>query len=1220
MVARHSILRTVFPADSVGPHQVVADVAAVDLVPVRVGDLYEGAALFASAPFQLEHQPPMRVQLTVDGAGARALVVVVHHIALDGGSTGIVLTDFAAGLSARGAGHQPDWRPLPVDYQDYSIWMRGVLGDKNDPTSLAHRQLDYWATVLRGVDGVLPLPTDHPRPAAPTQRGSVVSAAVDGDLYAGLTALARMQGVTVFMLLHSVIAVLLARESATGDVVVGTAVSLRNDPDLQSMVGMMVGTVALRTNIRPGDRFSDILDRVRRVDLGAMDNADVSFDDVVARIAPPRTANEHPLFTVMLAYRRAHELPSVPGIEPLRLAGEAPVAADYDLTWDLTDTGVGVRLRLLYATDLFEQSTAELFAARFVRILGEVVAHPQSVVGDVDVLGDRANQPQRSRGDIAPLTLAALIGNVLAEAPEAIALEADGRVWTYQELFDQSTYWAQELVDRGIGPDDVVAVATGRGHLWVVALWAVTRAGAAWVAVDPDQPRERLEAMVADSGAILGLFVAGARSLSSSLTWIPMSDRAATTSLTGARAAHLDNLAYVIYTSGSTGTPKGVAVSHRGLANVCATHLEMFETGTAMRILQLASPTFDASVLEFMIAPGALGTLVLAPEYVFAGAELTEFIVSHAITHLIATPTVLSTLDPNEIPSLTVESAGEMLSVDLAVQWSRRHRIFNGYGPSETTIAAATSAQISGGDTAIGTPVHGASTLVLDARLHPVPDGVTGELYIAGHNLARGYIHAPERTALRFVADPNRPGARMYRTGDLVRRRRNDGALEFVSRNDDQVKIRGIRVEPAEVDAGLRRHPAVTFAVTVVVDGELASYVTLEDASVDSSGLRKFASATLPSHLVPATVTVIDAVPVLPSGKVDKVALPSPDRGSVGVIEPPESELEECIAQAFAHNTSAHTVGRYDNFFELGGTSMGAVDVASTLRTRLDRDVQVQWIFTDPTVAELAERIEAGGKTDPMDTIVLLGGDPLDQRPPLFCVHPVSGLAWCYAGVAQHLGGRRVYGVQATGAGELPGTLNALAERYVDAVRIVQPEGAYHLLGWSLGGTVAQEMAVALEDSGAQVGSVVMLDTLPPERIRAIQAAPTADELFAELGLTELEAPRVDLTFAQAADEIRTRAHLDFVTAELLEAASERVEKLARMASDHEPRIYRGVVDFVVAQRDLHRHRDLVERWSDRVAIIREHLVDATHAEMMAPSVLSQIFDLVRYREDSDVT
>ncbi|MGG7102287.1 amino acid adenylation domain-containing protein [Rhodococcus sp. 24CO] len=1220
VVARHSILRTVFPTDSAGPHQVVADVAAVDLDPVLVGDLYEGAALFAAAPFRLEHQPPMRVQLTVDATGARALVVVVHHIALDGGSTGTVLTDFAAALSARGAGHQPDWRQLPVDYQDYSIWMREVLGDKNDPTTLAHRQLDYWTTVLRGVDGVMPLPTDHPRPAAPTQQGSVVFAAVDGDLYAGLTALAHRQGVTVFMLLHAAIAVLLARESATDDVVVGTAVSLRNDPDLQSMVGMMVGTVALRTTIRPGDQFSDILDQVRRVDLGAMDNADVSFDDVVARIAPPRTANEHPLFTVMLAYQRAHELPSVPGIEPLRLTGEAPVAADYDLTWDLTDTGVGVRLRLLYATDLFEQSTAELFAARFVRILSEVVAQPQSVVGDIDVLGDRANQPLRSRGDVAPLTLAALIGNVLAETPEATALEADGRAWTYQELFDQSTCWAQELVDRGIGPDDVVAVATGRGYLWVVALWAVTRAGAAWVSVDPDQPRERLEAMVADSGASLGLCVAGARSLPSSPTWIPMSDRTATTSLTGARTAHPDNLAYVIYTSGSTGTPKGVAVSHRGVANVCATHLEMFETGTAMRVLQLASPTFDASVLEFMIAPAALGTLVLAPEYVFAGAELTEFIVSHAITHLIATPTVLSTLDPNEIPSLTVESAGEMLSVDLAAQWSRRHRIFNGYGPSETTIAAATSAQISGGDTAIGTPVHGASTLVLDPRLHPVPDGVTGELYIAGDNLARGYIHAPERTALRFVADPNNPGARMYRTGDLVRRRRKDGALEFVSRNDDQVKIRGIRVEPAEVDAGLRRHPAVTSAVTVVADGELASYVTLHDASVDSSSLRKFASASLPSHLVPATVTVIDAVPVLPSGKVDKVALPAPDRGSVGVIEPPETELEECIAQAFAHNTSAHTVGRFDNFFELGGTSMGAVDVASTLRTRLDRDVQVQWIFTDPTVAELAERIEAGGKTDPMDTIVLLGGDPLDQRPPLFCVHPVSGLAWCYAGVAQHLGGRRVYGVQATGAGELPGTLNALAERYVDAVRIVQSEGAYHLLGWSLGGTVAQEMAVALEESGASVGSVVMLDTLPPERIPAIQAAPTAGELFAELGLTELEAPRVDLTFAQAADEIRTRAHLDFVTADLLEAASERVEKLARMASDHEPRSYRGVVDFVVAQRDVHRHRDLVERWSKRVAIIREHSVDATHAEMMAPSVLSQIFDLVRYGEDSDVT
>ena len=344
VLTRHRILRTVFPSDSAGPHQVVTDTKPVEFDPIIVDDLHQSAAIFASSPFRLERETPVRAQVMVGPTGTRALVLVVHHIALDGGSMDAVLSDLGTALSARVVGHQPMWDPLPLDYHDYSAWMSAVLGRPNDPTSLAHRQLDYWTTVLAGAEDALALPADRPRPAIASQQGALVHDTVDGDLYESLMLLARSRGVTVFMLMHSVLAVLLARESATDDVVVGTAVSLRNSPDLLGMVGMMVGTVALRTTIDQRMPFSELLDHVRDVDLGAMAHADVSFDDVVARIAPPRRTNEQPLFTVMLAYQRTNTLHDVPGITPLRQSetqapGEERVAADYDLTWDITDLG-----------------------------------------------------------------------------------------------------------------------------------------------------------------------------------------------------------------------------------------------------------------------------------------------------------------------------------------------------------------------------------------------------------------------------------------------------------------------------------------------------------------------------------------------------------------------------------------------------------------------------------------------------------------------------------------------------------------------------------------------------------------------------------------------------------------------------------------------------------------------------------------------------------------
>ncbi|OYD71832.1 non-ribosomal peptide synthetase [Rhodococcus sp. OK302] len=1232
---RHAALRTMFPSDEYGPFQREIRSVSVDLDTVEVVDVDQAIADYAATPFRLETEVPVRVQLVGDGSGARTLVAVAHHIALDGSSVDTLVEDLATAYAARSKGRQPQWRPAPVDYADYSCWIQSILGIVDDPSSLAHRQLNYWEGALGGVGEVLALPTDKARRGVASGRGSVISASVSKELYARLADLARSRGVTLFMLVHSAIAVLAARGCATEDVVIGAAVSVRNDPALRETVGMMVGTVALRTAVKPGDSFTAVLDEVRRVDLGALANADVSFDQVVARVSPPRRDNVHPLFTTMLAYRRGSAT-TIPGFAAAEFEGAGTglksVAAEYDLTWDFSDTGESMALRLIFATDIFEAATAEALVRRLFRLLDAVVVEPYSLVGDIDLLeSDERRDLVRCNPNLTePKTFGQILEAAAARVPEACAVEIGDELWTYRDLFEASTRLADHLVTRGIGPDDVVAVATARSYYWIVAVWAVARAGAAWVPLDPDQPSARLDWILEDSGAVLGLSLSDTiEDLPPRVEWIAVdADLAAVTELTGVRTPRVDNLAYVIYTSGSTGIPKGVAVSHRGLMNVYSSHAEL--SAAPARVLQSASPTFDASVIEILIAAAGFGTLVLRPEFVFAGSELTDFIRRTGVTHITLTPTVLATMDPTALPPVSVESMGESLPGELAAAWSRHHRIFNGYGPTETTVAATVSKLITGserpiGAASIGTEVLGTTARVLDNRLHPVPAGVTGELYLAGENLARGYVGRAGLTAERFVADPFGCGTRIYRTGDVARRARGNGDLDFLGRIDRQVQVQGIRVEPAEVDAVLGMHRAVSSSVTVGSTDDLGrtdlhSYISLIPGNddVSSGSLLTFVRGRLPRHLVPASVTIMAGMPLLASGKIDVSELPEPQRGCSGGGELPASDLEREVAEAFAATTGTESVFRADSFFALGGTSLGAVEVAGQLRELTGREIAVQWLFSDPTVAALAARIESGSRTDPLDTIILLGGDPDDRREPLFCIHPVSGISWCYAGLASQLGGRRVYGVQATGVGELPGTVTALAQRYVDAVRAAQPTGNYHLLGWSAGGTIALEMAVQLECSGAGVDSLVLLDTLLPEMLPASQKAPTPSELYSQIGLGCPDSGSKALTFVEVADEIRNRTRLDFVTPAVLESAASRVEKLARIVKDHESVPYCGRADIFVAQRDLCRHPKLIDRWSEYVRAVRPHFVDCVHSDMTTAGPLSAVAHVLLEREGID--
>ncbi|WP_440127536.1 amino acid adenylation domain-containing protein [Rhodococcus sp. SJ-3] len=1131
-----------------------------------------------TTPFDLVTEAPLRIRLLDVEPGKWILAAAVHHIAFDGGSVGPLLDDLSCAYTARLAGDAPRFAELPVTYGDYARWQRELLGDPTDPGALAARQLDYWATTLDGVpDSPLPLPADRPRPPRPTHRGEQTVVRLDAELHRRLRETARSHDVTVFMLAHAVLAALLARRSGRDDITVGTVVAGRGDRRLERLVGMFVGTVPLRTVIDPAQPFDALLRDVRSVDLGGFAHADVPFEEVVAKVAPTRERAYHPLFQVLLTHRgvAGETLPQLPGLQITEAEAGAP-PAQFDLVLEIVERGHrdGIDLRLVHAVDLFDTATAESLLADYVSLLGAAVERPELPVGDLDV---PAPAPLSSPA-VEMRTLVDLLDAAAAEQPGAIAVQGGDVVWTYSGISARADEIAADLARRGVGPGDVVAISSPRDQHWPLAVWAVAKSGAAWVSVDPAQPAARVDAILRDCGAVFGLTVG--EHGPGNLTWLDLTADRDDLLVPASPTVRVDDVAYVIYTSGTTGVPKGVEVTHRGLTALVDLQRERLGAAPGARVLQAASHTFDAAVFELLTAHAHGGTLVTAPEHTFAGEPLQQLIVEQRITHANLTPTVLATLSP-EVEQLTLVAAGESLPASLAGKWSG-HRLFNGYGPTELTVGVSVSGPLRGGEKpGIGIPVAGATVHVLDARLHPVPAGAVGELYVSGTGLARGYRNRSADTAMRFVADPyGAPGGRLYRTGDLVRVVR--GELEHMGRADDQVQIHGIRVEPAEVDAVLLADPQVDAAVTVPIAGAaaLASYVQ-GTATIES--LRRRVAAHLPRHLRPASITLVDAMPLTSSGKIDRAALPTPDAAATEFVAP-VGPVAQTVAALFARHLDVpvENVSADRGFFDLGGSSITAVALAGDLRTALDRDIPLEWLFTATTVDELARLIERGGDVpDPFATIVELA--PGDARPPLFCIHPISGLSWTYRGLGDYLDGRALYGVQATGSGDMAHSIPEFAARYIDAIRKVQPDGPYHLLGWSVGGTIAHEIAVQLRESGDQVGVLALLDTLTPETL------PLGDTPEPDTAVDTASLPD-DL----AGDVLRR-----------VDAAAEAIETAALR---HTPRTYEGDIDLFVATPDLDRHPELAATWQRYVrGLVVEHPVPYTHSELTGSDAVRSI-------------
>ncbi|MGW5145710.1 amino acid adenylation domain-containing protein [Rhodococcus koreensis] len=995
VVSRHESLRTVFGEHDGEPVQVILDDVRPDVAVVdgTEADLVRLVTETVGRPFDLATEIPLRASLIRVG-DEQVLAIVLHHIATDEWSDRPFLRDLMTAYAARAQGSAPGWEPLAVQYADYTLWQRDVLGDPQEKSSLVSRQLDYWAKTLDGAPEELVLPADRTRPARPSFAGGAIETTLDAATTRALRSLARTSGTSMFMVLHAASAALLHRLGAGDDLPIGAPVAGRSEQGLDDLIGFFVNTVVLRTDVSGNPTFEQLLARVRDTDLAAFAHSDVPFETVVEKVNPARTLARNPLFQVMVGY---HSRTS----DSAQAAGSAltPVVfeertAKFDLVFNFTEylDDECVELRLEYGSDLFDRATAEKIARRQVEVLGAVASDSGRAVGDLDVfLGEERELVVHGFNDtaqpVAEETFYEAFARHVAATPDAVAVvDAAGEV-TYAELSARADRIAALLHRRGVSAEGVVGLAVPRSAQMVAVVLGVLKLGAAYLPLDLNHPSDRISYMLADSAARVLVTTVGESpriAEADGLVRVLLDDESVVAELEAGfdgpvpqPPRGLDHAAYVIYTSGSTGKPKGAILTHDGIPSLVATAEQRMKLIPGSVVMQFASIGFDVAVFELSMALCTGSRLVIVPdESRVAGPELTDFMAAHSVTHAIIPPSLLAALPSGcDVPEgCTVLVGTETVPPELIGRWAERLNLLAAYGLTEATVNNTLWQAQPGWNSAvpIGIPDPNEQAYVLDDRLQPVPPGVAGELYIAGRGLARGYLGRPDLTSVRFVPSPfGDAGTRMYRTGDRARWRA-DGNIDFLGRVDDQVKIRGFRIELGEIIAALGSHPAVKqSAVVADRSGDivrLVGYVTPADGhgagQIDPRAVREHAAARLPDYMVPTLVVVLDGeLPLTPNGKLDRKALPLPDWSALTGDGTPQTPEQKEVADLFAEILHLPSVGIHDNFFDLGGNSMASMRLVGRIRGRFAVDIGIRDVFDSSTVAELSAIVAAAAST-----------------------------------------------------------------------------------------------------------------------------------------------------------------------------------------------------------------------------------------------------------------
>lgn len=1104
IIRRHEVLRTTFAEKGGRPVQVIHSTEGVHIRQIdltdkpdskRQAEAKELLSKESQKPFDLTTGPLVRVLMLRLREQEHILMITIHHIAYDGWSRGVFLRELSVLYEAFSRGRPSPLPDLPIQYADYAVWQRQWLQGE-----VLEKQLEYWKQKLEGAPPVLELPMDRPRPAVQTYRGSSESVVLSAELVEGLKALGQRENATLFMTLLAAFKVLLYRYTGSEDIVIGTPIANRTQVELEGLIGFFVNTLVLRTDLSGDSTFQEVLGRVRETALGAYSHQDLPFEKLVEELRPERNLSHTPIFQVMFALQNTPDFSLILPELTIQKVEVDSLTSKVDLILTIKDSKEGLKASANYNTDLFDARTIKRMLEHYEVLLKDIVRHTAHGISEVNILTEAEKRQilvewnDTKREYPGDTYIHELFEAQVERTPDAVAMVCEGEQLTYKELNARANQFAHYLKGMGVESRMLVGICHERSLDLVAGLLGILKAGGAYLPLDPDYPKERLAFMIEDSALTVILTSETYRTILPefrgrvvSLDALSRTEGAKDNSR---NSLSPQNLAYVIYTSGSTGQPKGVCIPHRAVVSLCmdTDYIQIYPDD---RIANASNISFDAATFEIWAGLLNGACLVCIPKNVLISPQLLAAENHKQGISVLFLTTALFNQMAREAPSafnsirhlLFGGEAANAECVRRILQHGYSGRLLHVYGPTESTTFASWHQVFTVSENAvtvpIGKPLANKQIYILDRHMQIVPIGITGELYIGGDGLARGYLNHPELTAETFIANPfsMESGARLYRTGDFGKYLA-DGSIEFLGRSDNQVKVRGYRIECSEIEIVLSRHSSVKESVVLAQelsgDKRLVAYCVLkQDSKATTLDLRTYLKERLPDFMIPSVFVFLDDLPLSPNGKIDRKRLALPESVQTGgdVNDEPLDELEIQIGRIWETILGVRNVKRRDNFFDLGGHSLLAVRLLTEIRKTTGKELPIATIFHSPTIMQIAEVLRRERFNLPWKLFMPV--QPHGSRKPFFWIYGGSNNLQLpkYFGPDQPL----YYMIFQRYNGK-PASHDENVAEALEEMLAIQPDGPYSLGGFCFGGLMALELARQLKKVGREVSLMVLVE------------------------------------------------------------------------------------------------------------------------------------------------